>query len=68
VVNPRTVKIKNYRKENGVKMENLTDEALVRAYLKALDLNLAPDFIHVFKEEIEKRELCLDDFDLTSIK
>lgn len=49
-------------------MENLSDQALVKAYIESRGLNLNSDFIHVFKKEIDKRGLCLDSFDLTSIE
>lgn len=49
-------------------MGNLSDRVLVKAYIKARESNLDSDFIHVFKKEIEKRELCLDNFDLASMK
>ncbi|WP_082684166.1 sporulation histidine kinase inhibitor Sda [Lentibacillus amyloliquefaciens] len=49
-------------------MEALSDELLVRAYIKALESNLNPDFVHLLKQEIEQRKLCLDNFNLTSIK
>lgn len=49
-------------------MENLPDSVLVKAYIKARESNLNTDFIHVFKKEIDSRELCLDNFDLSSMK
>lgn len=49
-------------------MTNLSDEALVKAYIESRDLNLNSDFIHAFKKEIDERGLCLDNFDLTSIE
>lgn len=69
MVSSRIIKIKrDSKKENDDKMDSLSDRVLVKAYIKARESNLNSDFIHVFKKEIEKRELCLDNFNVASMK
>lgn len=48
-------------------MENLTDQELVNVYMEAHEANLKSDFVHVLKKEIDRRGLCLDNFDLSQV-
>lgn len=38
-------------------MNYLSDELLLKSYIKATELNLNPDFIRIIKDEIVKRSL-----------
>lgn len=46
-------------------MENLSDELLLEAYFKAVELKLSPDFIEIIVSEIANRSLT-DKIKLTS--
>lgn len=39
-------------------METLSDELLLESYYTACALNLSPDFLSLFEEEIHKRSLA----------
>lgn len=43
--------------EQGLKMENLSDELLIETYRKALELKLNQDFIDLIYKELYKRSL-----------
>ncbi len=38
-------------------MKNLSDELLIDAYIKAIQLNLSEDFIQLIEQEIRRRAL-----------
>jgi len=38
-------------------VETLSDELLLESYYTAISLNLSPDFLSLFEEEIHKRSL-----------
>lgn len=38
-------------------MRKLSDELLIESYLRARELNLSPDFIHLIETEIHRRSL-----------
>jgi developmental checkpoint coupling sporulation initiation to replication initiation len=40
-------------------MKEQTDEFIVEAYEKALELNLEPDFLLLLEKELERRELAI---------
>jgi hypothetical protein len=47
---------KEVRRPFGIyQMEHLSDKLLIDAYYKAIELNLADDFISIIKEEIYRR-------------
>ena len=41
----------------SIYMEHLSDELLLESFHKADELNLSPDFLTLFKDEIQKRRL-----------
>ncbi|MGP4108913.1 sporulation histidine kinase inhibitor Sda [Virgibacillus sp. L01] len=44
-------------------MKELSDEALIQAYIKAKKLRLDPEFISVIADEMKQRKLDLSDPD-----